>query len=1205
MNAIEIIRTFRSKVLALLRHLIRIILPASTAPLITSFSPRQGWPGTTLTVRGVRFSESRDGNVVMIGGDRALVITASPTELRVLAGERTSDGPVEVTTTSGRHASVDHFRLLPWPVPNDVTSAGAPSFFHGPQHGTPALGVADQPVLVVLTYPTDQDPGTPAQRTAARNAEMATFADARRFWVEATYGATSWAYTFTDWLALLQNRDLYFWQQDDIDAARRPLLRETKRSAAVSGNIVYAGHQRLAFVASDVSTPASPSGGNAAALGAAGTGVAVAATRAYVTAGSDGLYVFDLAPATPAAVTNVATTGWYHDVSVDGSVCAVAALGDGCLIYDITNPDSPALVATQAFGSAWATAVETVGDRVYVGTGTDLRQVDVTNPAAPVVTATVPADSWVLALAVSGSVCAVATDGSGVRLYDVSGTAPVLQSSILAVNRTHGVAIDGNTLLIAGADGGLLLYDITDPTAPASRGTLATAVAVYDVAVSGSRAYLSLGARTLAVVDIADLDHPSQVGSVALAGAAGGNDPDLATLRTNLSVAIDGQALLQMGDRLMIDAFQAADAAGFNLDDFTGLVVIVNGPFLRGQSWQTDRFTDGGTTFVLNEAKGIYYVATGADWGRVAHETGHWLGMWDIYTEWHSDGTYTEGTAAPWCMAGSSGGGPLWCAHQIQEKMAAYRTTTPNRNVEVRTWSPTAPALDEMFDIVVHDAGEDANAGRIHILKLVVSSGLTYYVEVRQKPIGLIFDQNIAVTNAVEGTVLVTRVTEGTSISNTFERPIMLYGAIDVGQQVVDAARRLTIRVEQVVQDRPLVYRVHVTWNQPVADDPSGQFDLGITPWTTDEWETIDVWVDSPRNNSGGSVVYENHEPGDTSKPIRNGDRPWVHRVNKFWARIRNTGVVDVTDAYVTFYANSPPGIGDNGDWATVETKLVPVVPRYDPAVPGSGEVLVSCDWKPSVGEHSCLKVAVLPQSGEIDVDNNSAQENVFTFDSAGSSSHDPVELTTNVRSPLTVWRKIDAVVKGLPPGWHAVVNHAWVWTAPKGTHTLEVVMWTDLHAPYDFTPADIRRKLKDEWKVPDRALIRLEGWTTFDHRYLPIGGVLADIKANRKVDIGVDVEVSGNHVVVQGCLRPPVRNVPITVEITDEDGKTTYLYSITDERGCFDLSKDEQARLAPGRYELQVFTTAGGDAAEASSEALRIDVRDAPSGARRGPTAV
>jgi hypothetical protein len=124
--------------------------------------------------------------------------------------------------------------------------------------------------------------------------------------------------------------------------------------------------------------------------------------------------------------------------------------------------------------------------------------------------------------------------------------------------------------------------------------------------------------------------------------------------------------------------------------------------------------------------------------------------------------------------------------------------------------------------------------------------------------------------------------------------------------------------------------------------------------------------------------------------------------------------------------------------------------------------------------------------------------------------------------------------------------------------------MWTDLHAPYDFTPAYIRRKRNGEWQVPPRALIRIEGWTTFDHRYLPIGGFLADSKGNRKVEIEFGVDVADDRVLITGCLKPAVADVPITAEITDEGGKWMYLYAATDQRGCFDKSKHEEASLPP-----------------------------------------
>ena len=311
--------------------------------------------------------------------------------------------------------------------------------------------------------------------------------------------------------------------------------------------------------------------------------------------------------------------------------------------------------------------------------------------------------------------------------------------------------------------------------------------------------------------------------------------------------------------------------------------------------------------------EGVIYLSPDAAWGRIAHEIGHWLGMWDIYKEWYSDGTYIPGTAAPWCLSGLHDLEPLWCAHQIHEKMAVYGTTPPNINVVDLQWSPTAPATDHVYEVIAHEVNEDAdpNPDRVHLLKLRVADGLWYFVEVRQRPAGLVFDQQRPpFPGGASGVVLVTRVFEGTSISNTRERPIEVFEILTAGQQAVDAARNLIIRHDGVAQDQPQIARVRVQWNQPVPGDPNGQFDMSITPWDTTTWETVDVWVDSPRNNSVGTVIYENHQPGQPGQPILNGDRPWVHHPNKIFARIRNTGPVAVPDVYVTCYVTSPRASG-------------------------------------------------------------------------------------------------------------------------------------------------------------------------------------------------------------------------------------------------------------------------------------------------------
>jgi hypothetical protein len=399
---------------------------------------------------------------------------------------------------------------------------------------------------------------------------------------------------------------------------------------------------------------------------------------------------------------------------------------------------------------------------------------------------------------------------------------------------------------------------------------------------------------------------------------------------------------------------------------------------------------------------------------------------------------------------------------------------------------------------------------------------------------------------------------------------------------VVDAARRLTIELVAKLQDDPLAYRVRVEWNQPDPSDPAGKFDLSITPWSTQTWESIDIWIDSPRNQFG---TFEFHDPGRPDVPVLNGDRPWVNHPNKIFGRVRNTGGAAVSDVYVSFYVTSPPGIGDNGSWATLGTRHLPTLGAADPAMTGSGTATVDFDWVPVSDRHTCLRVEVMPQSGEISSGNNLAQENVAVFDSAGGSSHQPVLLEAEVRSPFVVWRRVDIVVRDLPAGWHCTVDHSWLWVPPKGAKAVSALIWTDIG-----TPAADRHP-----EIPSEARVRVEGWTDFyEHRYLPIGGILAAVKATRHVECQVATDVDGDRLVLNGCLTPPLAGVPITIEITDLAGRIGHIHLATREDGCFDIGDaiGGAPRLPAGTFTVQVFVTAGGDAAETDCEPVTVRVR-------------
>lgn len=1154
---------------------------ATPVPTIKAFAPAGGWPGSLVTIRGSNFSDIRDDVQVTIGGARALIVTASTTELFVLAGESTVTGPVMVTVTSkGTATSATPFEVLPSPDVRDLSVAGPPVFFHGPQPGTPALGVADQPVLVVFTYPTDQNPGSPAQRAAEMAAERGRFEQARRFWVEASYTSTSWSFVYTDWLPLPADRNYYVWEARDTYFARFALLQATRRSATMRNGQVFATHIDELMVTVNVSNPSNPTSLSWTSKPLHGTAIQIRGDRAFITAGFDGLWVYDLVNSPATFVKKVSTGAYFADLDVAGSLLAVAALEQGLLLYDVSITALPTFRGAHVDGIQQVSAVRLAGPRAYIGIDTRLRTLDITNPVAPVVLGEVELGGFVLDLALQGNLIAAATDGGGVVLVDVTAPMPVIRSAVLAVARVHGVALAGNLMVAAGAGAGLATYDIANPAGPISRGSVSLSGDALDVIVDGARAYVSLGRRRLQVVDIGNPSAPAARGVVLLAAAGGGTaEPDLAALRANIDTSEQDQNLTQRHGALWVDALKAAQGAGFALNGFKGIVIVVRGPFLRGASGLGSQFTheDSRETLRLNDTKGTYYVATGAAWGRIAHETGHWLGMWDVYEEWQSDGTLLRGTAAPWCLSGNSDDGPLFCGHQINDLMHFYRAGPPPSNVVELTWSPTAPPLDQPFEIAAHDELQNTDPARVHVVRIQVSSGLLYFVEVRQRPTTRIFDQILPGTDPItQAAVVVTRATQAQSISNTFERPVMLVGVLGVGQMAVDAARGLTIHVDALVQNRPAVYRVRVRWNQFVPGDPNGKFDLTITPWNTEYWDTSDIWIDSPRNNSGATPIYETFEGNDNTRPRLNGDRPWVKHDNTILARIRNTGPQAVNDVYVGVYTTSPPGIGDNGNWSLLETVEVATIAGRDPAVPGSGEHLIQVRWQPAADTHSCIKVSVMPQIGEIATDNNAAQENVFKFDTAGSSSHDPVLIDAVVRSPFSIAKRIDLVARGLPYGWHVVVDHSWVWTGPKGERAVRAVIWTDLNAPYSFTPSDKRR----HERIEPEALARIEGWTTFDHRYIPIGGLLADVKATRKVRF--NWEVSGSRrggIVGQGCLQPGLPQVPITVEVTGRDGKSVLVHAVTDAQGCIQLQAD--LGLPPGDYSVQAFVTAGGGAAE------------------------
>jgi hypothetical protein len=630
-------------------------------------------------------------------------------------------------------------------------------------------------------------------------------------------------------------------------------------------------------------------------------------------------------------------------------------------------------------------------------------------------------------------------------------------------------------------------------------------------------------------------------------------------------------------------AAQRAKDSGFNLDNYQMLccVVYTNGAFVRawgGVAQQTFYYDDGKPTtdpghihidLTLAQAINLLWINESANWGRFAHEFGHNIVSAPTST---GDGTATLGedvygsdlvdpsaaTAASFEMMANHDSHPIFTGYHL-EKLGYYAA----ENIKTLTWDRN-PHSEEV-ELVAHALAQDSASNRFHLLKVKVSDALTYYVEVRQRPgtTTQIFDEQIpigAATNA--GGVIVTRVIAGEMHNNQQTRFITLMHENEVqvsGDFVEDPARALRISVvSDSVQARPLVCRVKVEWAQTVVDDPSGAFDLKVEPWDT-SYQSPDIWIDRTPLGS-----FDNPKDAD-GRPTGNGDKPWVNHVNQFTSRVHVSGAMGASNVKLTFYAVTPPGVGDNGNWAPIATTTIASIAK-------DGFVDASCNWVPVVGEHTCLRAFASAQLGEISGSNNGAQENVFEFQAAGSSPADPVFIRTAIRNPVDQPRAIHLSVRGVPRGWSAQIPNAWVWLDGNAERQIEILAWptTDLNeyqfgrikeghclgtAPLHLTGAVERNYLEKQEGVG----------TPPGSRFFLIGGTLNRVSVRRRASIQIEQDPSEKRkdkLGVKGSVTPAAAGQRVLVDALYPDGKTRRSVEVlTGEAGtfvaCIDLNDE------------------------------------------------
>jgi hypothetical protein len=208
----------------------------------------------------------------------------------------------------------------------------------------------------------------------------------------------------------------------------------------------------------------------------------------------------------------------------------------GVEIFDVTNPDAPALLTTYAppgtsNNMQGVQVANAIGFFSSDSNGGGVHVVDLSNPASPVTKARIlPSQDGRL----SNNVHDLTIDASGTHLYipgypndntilvyDVSSpSAPTLLTTFNGTDKlVHDVTVSGNRLFASGWNGTSDIFDISNPQVPRMLGSFASGLHTQDVSVSQDGNFLfcphELSANgDVVVFDISDPAAATQVADI-------------------------------------------------------------------------------------------------------------------------------------------------------------------------------------------------------------------------------------------------------------------------------------------------------------------------------------------------------------------------------------------------------------------------------------------------------------------------------------------------------------------------------------------------------------------------------------------------------------------------------------------------------------------------------------------------------------------
>lgn len=219
-------------------------------------------------------------------------------------------------------------------------------------------------------------------------------------------------------------------------------------------------------------------------------------------------------PAFPAVVGELTLpgAGAIRDAVVAGDVAVLGAAG-GLKTVDVSNPAAPTVLASVATGCA-VSGLARRGDLVYAATGTcGLAVYDVADPRAPVLRNRLELAGSTSTLELAGSRAYV---GCGDSLCVVDVTDPLnlrVVSTTTMPSPVMGLALAANCVYVACSSAGVQIHGLANPDQPVLLGMLPSFHYAVEVSVRDDVAYVADGIGGVQVFDVADPSAPKRLGT--------------------------------------------------------------------------------------------------------------------------------------------------------------------------------------------------------------------------------------------------------------------------------------------------------------------------------------------------------------------------------------------------------------------------------------------------------------------------------------------------------------------------------------------------------------------------------------------------------------------------------------------------------------------------------------------------------------------